>query len=469
MESMARPLGKIHADAAWFARATELRLLYVCTSADLGDPAIGVVMAQENHADNKSLWFRFDDPEVSGPPVWNDRSKRLHAQFSNKRRGLLEAGIAIGDVGPEPQPQPNGLEAFSTLLGKVLDALASPIHGAVLVFSPVRVDKGSKLRSELPIMARTLHARGVRLVVLERDTKFLAGLPAAVGEQQSLSCEAMVDPNALAADMAAAAGVAPVGAPPLPAIRWKGPGAGPDVVPPPRVGDIPPPTDEALVAAGLSPAYVRGGADQLKELVIGAALRVRSGDLREAIRMQADAAALCEGFAMPRLQIVNLIVLASYCQAAQAQTRAIEVYQKASTLAVQHAELDQAAQIELGLGSLDVRAGRPAQAITHYRKAGEFAEQAKMPSLAIEVWRMAGQLAVDHESDEGAVVAWKRALAVAGPLSPEEAKGTSAAEAARGLAVLLRKRKLHAQAASMEEMSCRLEHGLPPGTPVERA
>src|SRR5450631_1020346 len=122
MESMARPLGKIHADAGWFARAIE------------------VVMAQENHADNKSLWFRFDDPDGAPSPAWIARGKRLHAQFFDKRKGLVEAGTAIRDVGPEPQPQANGLAFFSALLGKVLDALVAPIHGAVLVFSPVRVE-----------------------------------------------------------------------------------------------------------------------------------------------------------------------------------------------------------------------------------------------------------------------------------------------------------------------------------------
>ena len=468
MESMARPLGKIHGDAAWFARATELQLLYVRTSADLGDPAIGVVMAQENHADNKSLWFRFDDPDGAPSPAWTARGRRLYAQFSDKRKGLVAAGIAIADVGPEPQPQASGLAFFSAVLGKVLDALVAPLSGVVLVFSPVRVEKESRLVSEVPVLVRTLFPRGVRIVVVERDTRFLDGLPAVVGPE-SLSCEALVDPDALAADMAAFAGVAEPGAPALPETRWRGPGAGPDVVPPPRVGALPATSDEALAAAGLSPAYVNGGAERLKELVVGAALLLRAGKQREAIRMQADAANLCESFAMPRLQIVNLMVLASYCQAAQAPAKAIEVYQKASALAIQHGQLDQAAQIELGLGSTDVREKHPELAIVHYRKAAELAEQAKLPSLAIEAWRMAGQLAVDHGSTDAAITAWTRALAVAGHLPPEEAKGTSAAEVARGLAVVLRKKNLHVQADSMEETSCRLEHGMPPGTPVARA
>jgi tetratricopeptide (TPR) repeat protein len=464
---MARPLGRLHADVSWFARATELQLLYARTSADLGEAAIGVVMAGENHADNKSLFFRFDDPETPAAPAWNDRSRRLYAQYNDKRKGLVEAGIAVGDIGPEPQDQPSGLAVFSALLGKVLDALAEPLHGVVLVFSPVRTEKACRLLAELPMMSHTLAPRGVRFIVLERDTNHLAGLPAAIGPQ-SLTCDATVDPNLLAADMAALAGASAPGAPAISGPRWQGPGAGPDVIPPPRIGDLPPASDEDLIAAGLSPAYIRGGGARLKELVLGAALQLKNGNNHEALRMQSEAAALCEGFAMPKLHILNLMVLASYCTAAQVPAKAVEIYQRAEGLAVQGGYLDQAAQIELALGMLDVREKRPAQAIVHYRKAGEFAEAAKVPSLAIEAWRIAGQLAVDHGSNEAAIASWKRALAVAEPLPPEEAKGTSAAEVARGLAAVLRKNNLHAQANSMEETSCRLEHGMHAGTPVTR-
>jgi len=467
MDSMARPLARIHADTSWFARAIELQLLYVHTSADLGGTALDVVMAGEYHADNQSLFFRFDDPEASAP-VWMDRALRLHAQYAEKRKGLVEAGIAVGDVGPAPQHQPSGLAVFSTLLDRILTALVPPLRGVVLVFSPVRVEENCRLLTELPMMVRTLYPRGVRFVVVERDTRFLAGLPAAIGPE-TLVCEAPLDPTALAADMAALAGVPAPGAPPAAGPRWQGPGAGPDVVPPPRIGDVPPASDEALLAAGLSPAFIKGGGVRMKELVVAAALQLRAGNPREALRLQSEAATLCESFAMPKLHIVNLMVLASYCQAAQVPGKAVEIYQRALALAEQGGHLDQAAQIELGLGSLDVREGRPAQAITHYRKAGELAEQAKIPSLAIEAWRMAGQLAVDHGSTDGAITAWKRALAVAEPLPPAEVKGTSAAEVARGLAAVLRKNRLHAQADSLEETSCRLEQGLPPGAPVTRA
>jgi len=469
MDSMAQPLGRLQADVSWFARATELRLLYVRTSADLIGPAIALIEAQESNTFNKSLFFRFDDPELAaGPPVWNDRSKRLYAQYAAKRPGLAEAGIVVGDIGPEPPSQPNGLASFSSLLGKILDAQVAPLHGAVLIFAPMRSEAGCRLLSELPTIARSWATRGVRYIVVERDADYLASLPAALGPQ-TLICDATVDAKALAKDLARFAGVTPAGAAPVTGVRWKGPGAGPDVVPPPRVGAVPPATDEALLAEGLSPAYVNGGAEKLKELAMGAALLLKDGKTVEAVRMQAEAAALCEQFAMPKLHVVNLMVLASYCLAAQAPGKAVEVYQRAQGLAMQHKLLDQAAQIELYLGMMDVREKRPTQAIAHYRKAGELAEQAKAPSLAVEAWRMAGQLALDNKSNEASVTCWKRAMAVIEPLTPAEAKATSAPEVARGLASLLRKNRLHAQADSLEETAYRIEQGLPPDAPVARA
>jgi tetratricopeptide (TPR) repeat protein len=468
MQSMARPLGRLYEDSSWFARATDLQLLYVRTSAEIANPALGVVMAGESHADNKGLFFRFDDPESPTTSAWNDRAKRLHAQYDDKRKGLAEAEIVLGDVGPEPTPQSNGLTVFSALLGKLLDALVAPIEGVVLVFAPVRVEAGCPLLTELPTMARTLLHRHVRFVVVERDTSHLAGLPATFGSR-ALTSHAMVDPQDLAADMAALAGDSAPGTAAVAGPRWKGVGAGPDVIPPPRPNQPPPPSDEAIVALGLSPAYVKGGGQKLKELVIGAALQLKGGNHREALHLQSEAASLCEGFAMPKLHILNLQVLASYCLAAQIPSKAVEIYQRAETLAVQGGHLDQAAQIEMALAMMDARAGHPADAMIHYRKAGELAEEAKLPSLAVEAWRMAGQLAIDNKSNEAAVTAWKRALAVVAPLSANEAKGTSAAEVARGLASILRKSRQIPQAESLEATAYRIEHGLPADAPVTRA
>jgi hypothetical protein len=67
VESIARPLRRLQEEAAWFARAQEVKLLHVRTDATLRGAVLDMVMAHEHHADNRGLYFRFDDA-VIGPP-----------------------------------------------------------------------------------------------------------------------------------------------------------------------------------------------------------------------------------------------------------------------------------------------------------------------------------------------------------------------------------------------------------------
>jgi hypothetical protein len=75
---------------------------------------------------------------------------------------------------------------------------------------------------------------------------------------------------------------------------------------------------------------------------------------------------------------------------------------------------------------------------------------------------MAGQLALEGRIETSAVDCWKRALDLADELDPKLAQSTSAAEIARALAAVYRKRGLVAPARSLEERSLELEQGTPP-------
>jgi len=66
MEAIAIPLRRLQEEASWFARAAEIKLLHVTADATLRGAAIKLLMAQEVHADNRALYFRFDD-EMTGP------------------------------------------------------------------------------------------------------------------------------------------------------------------------------------------------------------------------------------------------------------------------------------------------------------------------------------------------------------------------------------------------------------------
>jgi tetratricopeptide (TPR) repeat protein len=242
----------------------------------------------------------------------------------------------------------------------------------------------------------------------------------------------------------------------------------PDVEPPPRRDLPPPPDDEALIEAGLSPAFVNGGGRRLKKLILRGALAWREGDAVQALTLQAEAASLCAELALPREQILNLMVLGSYALAAGLPDRARGIYERAVALAGEGGYRDHQAQAELALGMLAVLAGDPPLAAAHYARAGRVAEEGEAPLLAIECWRMAGQLALDHEVELSAVDCWKRALSLADALEPPLAQSTSAAEVARALAALCRRRGLTAQAESLERQSVALEQG-PPSAPQPQA
>jgi len=233
----------------------------------------------------------------------------------------------------------------------------------------------------------------------------------------------------------------------------------PDVAPPPRP-DLPrAPTDDELRAVGLSPAFVKGGGEALKRLILGGALALRQARPADAITLQARAAELCAEMEMPREQVINLQILGGYAIAAGMRDRARDVYSKSGALARKIGLADLEAQSELALGMLEGVNRRPAEAAAHYGAAGKLAEQAKAEPLAIECWRMAGQLALEAKLETSAVDCWKRALRLADPLEPKLAKLTSAPEVARALAAVCRRRGLVAQAQTLEQQSFELEHG----------
>jgi len=231
----------------------------------------------------------------------------------------------------------------------------------------------------------------------------------------------------------------------------------PDVAPPGRVRQPEAPSDEVLAAAGLSPRFVRGGGEALKRLLLGAALALRQGRTSDAVVLQQRACELCAEMDMPREQVLNITILGGYLLAAGGRAPARQAYVRARDLAVASRFDDLVAQTELALGMLAAVERQPAAAAGHYAMAGRHAEMAGVAPLAIESWRMAGQLALDAGSEPGAIDCWNRALALAEPLDPGLAKVTSAADVARALAAVCRRRGLAAQAGSLEQKAAEWE------------
>jgi Tfp pilus assembly protein PilF len=462
MEGMLKPIRVLREDAAWFARATEIKGWHVATSADLGAAVKQVASAQECHADNKSLFFEFEEPFLLSKSGWHSRAERLRAEYTRKQEALTEEGIKVRGLNTSPNaPAPTSeLAEFTAVLQEVVGALVEPLVGVVIVLAPVQVEASEPLLIELrQLMASTALSR-VRWVFIERGQRDLRPLVEELGERGLLS-ECVQDEKETKKDFAALAGPPdlalswPTGPRP-----WRPPGAGPDVAAPPRKNAMPPPTDEQLRAQGLSPLYVNGGGEQLRSLQLNSALAASDGRYGDAVRLQSAAADLCGHMEMPREQATSTMVLASYWSAAGQPDQARASYERASTIAEQNGLLDQVANAKLGMGMLAASEGQHRVAMGHYSAAGQVAEESGNHVLAIECWRTAGRLAYDVQALDAAQDAWTRALGVAAKLTPKQAQGTSAAEVARGLAAIHRTRGAEQDATRFEARAFAFEHGL---------
>lgn len=458
MESIAAPLRRLQEEGSWFARAQELRLLHVRTDATMRGAVIERLMSLEHHADNRALFYRFDDPFAGSDRGWPARVQRLADQHAAKIDAVAPAGVVVqplGHAAAAPKPAAGG---FSALLFQIGQTLGAPLAGAVVLLAPAQVEEPAAFHDELAALVAAPQLSHVRWIVVEADGDAARELVQALGAR-ALQCDGRVDEAQQQKDLAAS-GAAAASDPPVPLpveLGWRAPGAMPDVAAPPRRDRGRPPTDDELRAAGLSPKFVNGGGEQLKKLVLGAALAMRQNRHPDAVTLQARAAALCAEMEMPREQILNVTILGGYLLAAAQRAHAREAYTKARDLAVAGGFDDLIAQTELALGMLDAVDRLPAEAAGHYAAAAQHAEKADVAPLAIECWRMAGQLALEARLETGAVDCWKRALALAEPLQVDLAKLTSAAEVARALAAVCRRRGLVAQADSLERRSVEVE------------
>jgi len=475
MEAIAIPLRRLHEEAAWFARATEVKLLHVTADATLRAAALKVLMAQEYHADNRALFFRFDDPMTGPARGWPERVARLRAQVAEKTEALAPAGIhlrPLPDAAVTAVAAGRGAAAeLAAMLYELRQVLVPPLTHAVVVLAPARIDDARLFAAEVSALVRARELADTRWIIVEPDAVGTRALAPLLRELRAaaLSCSCAMAP-AGQADALAALGAASVDEPVTvrpPTTTWRAAGAVPDVEPPPRIGALPLATDEALRAAGLSPMFVKGGGQALRRLVLGAALALRQGKPADAATLQARAAALCAEMEMPAEQVLNLQVLAGYLMAGADGARARATYRQAGEIARAHGLTSLEAQTELALGMLEAVGGSPPRAAAHYAAAGRLAEASKIDALAIEAWRMAGQLALEARLEVPALECWKRALGLAGALDAKLAQATSAPEIARALAAVCRRRGLLAQARALEERSVAFEQGIAGGEASE--
>jgi len=469
VESIAKPLRQLQEETSWFARATELRLLWVTTPGSMRSAALASIGRVEYHADNRSPFVLLEAP-YSGPDAGAEaRREQFVERFSSQAQRLRDAGV---DVGPFPfspgQRERSELSAWARWardLALACAALRPPVRGLVVVLAPLRVDDAPAFVAQLRALVAEATLQDVRWTVVESDTRHLAPLLEELGDTLGLSVDASMDEATQQQDLAALAGPTPEqqvpAALPHPWGPWSSAGAMPNAVPPIRAQERRPPSDEQLLSSGLEPAYLKGGGRELQRLMLQGALAQRQGRAADAIELQRRTAELCGRLKLHREQVIHLLVLGGYQLAASQPEQARSAYHAAAQLAAERQLSLQHAQAELGLGMLDALEQKP-EAAQHYAAAGLLAEQAEVPALALECWRMAGQAASEGPATSRAVECWQRALALAEALAPEAARATSAAVVARLLANVFAARGQTAAADQLHRRAFHIEHGTEP-------
>jgi tetratricopeptide (TPR) repeat protein len=474
VESIARPLRRLQEEGSWFVRAKEARLLWVTAPASLRGTAVSLLARLEYHADNQSPFVVVEVP-WSGPDAGaRARSEQFAERFEGKALALREQGIDIGPFSLAPATQQPDLPPGPRWLRDLVQALESlrpPLSGLVVLLAPPRVEEASVFVAHLRALVAEPRLRDVRWVVLECDSRHLAPLLEELQPGRALSVDLAIDEVEQQRDLAALAGPAPNAVAPAvlphPWGPWSSGGAMPDSVAPQRSEDRLPPSDAQLRAAGLEPAYLKGGAQQLRQLMLRAALALRQGRPADAIDLQTRTAELCGLLNLPREQVIHLLVLGGYLLAAGQPERARATYQLAAQIAADRALSLQQAQAELGLGMLDALEQK-SEAAGHYAAAARLAEAGAAPALGIECWRMAGQVASTGHAPALAIECWEHALALAERLAPEARRSTSAADVARLLANAHAARGRVADAEQLHRQAFQLERGVEPG-PAEPA
>jgi hypothetical protein len=469
MESISKPLRRLQEEGSWFARAREVRLLWVAADGGSRAMALSFFEKLEHHADNQSPFIPLDAP-WSGPD-WGEagRGTRFGEAFAAKLEALRAAGIDAGICAAAVPPAVT-LEAFGRELSRACGALRAPLSGVVVVLAPTRVDAPERFVADVRALILAPALAAVRWIVVESDSQHLGAVVDELGPDRALVVDVRADEAEQQQDLAALVGPAPVlDAPlvlPFPWGPWTSAGAMPrSSAPPPRSDEKPPPSDDQLRQNGLSPAYVKGGAQLMQRLMLGAALALREQRFSDAIELQTRAAELCATLGLAEQHVIQRLVRAGYLLAASAPREARATYEHAGRLASDAQLPAQRAQAELGLGMLDTLEHLPS-AHAHYAEAARQSEGAGSLPLAIECWRMAGQCAADAGRFDLAIEAWERALAQALTLPADVARGTSAADVARLLANALGARGEAARADALHRQAFRIERGVEPG-PIE--
>ncbi|MBZ0116562.1 MAG: hypothetical protein K8H88_06200 [Sandaracinaceae bacterium] len=465
MDSLAQPLRKLYEDAGWFARARELKLLHVQCSSTLRDAALRVLAATEFHADNRSPFVVLAETHTVADDGWETRSKRIVKHWDERFAASMLDGLELGELEQRAPTSSAPLVAFGVWLARVLDALRPPLKGLVVVLAPTRVEDAASFERDLTELVARRELRAVRWMVLELGNAPLGGLIASLGSA-ALSCRCAEDTDALDRDLATiAGGMDPVAnGPARSGAAWPR-----GILPPSRPGERTPTRaqeeqrDLDLAAAGINVVLAGPDGTRMKQHMLLASVAARKQASADAFTHQLAATRIAYDAGATREALLQHLVLAGYYHSFGHVPEAEREYATVAQRAEEWGCALETAQAHLALALFAALGKRHAEAAEHYSVAAVAAQRADALTMAIECWRLAGQLAVELGLETRAIECWRRAIELVHEGTVELAKASSAPEAARQLARLLRSRGLHAQADALDLQANRLQAS---GSPI---
>ena len=452
MQSISDALNLLHEDGSWFARAHELRLWLVRCEASLRNTVLELLPKLEFHADNHSAWPLVQDAHTQADDGWQLRANALAVDWARRVEAFAAAGIVQRPAAVSSGP--NGLAAARATLVTVMQAMAAPLAGIVLVLAPTIVERVDRLETEIASLLGDPALESLRVVlVIDHELPLPDVLLRALGEARALVSVCRVDAATQAADLRAMLS----GDPKRMGIAWPV-----GVVAPARVDEPPvlPPEqrDAMLRAEGIDPAYIEH-APALRAKLLGAAIAMHDGNGPAAILLQRDAVSLCAKLELFEMQVITQTALATYLSGLGERAAAKREVLAAIDLARAHAMPRSESQALLALGLLHNLDSESDAAMRAYADSARAAERANEPTLAIEAWRTAGQLALAHHEDKLAADCFGQAIRLAEVSPIELVQSSGAAEAARSLAAVYERRAMPDQAASLYAQADAMEAG----------
>ncbi|WP_437715670.1 hypothetical protein WMF45_04155 [Sorangium sp. So ce448] len=428
------------------------------TSADLRATALRLAAAQELHPENRSPFVLLEDACTAASEGWSERLERLRAQHAERKARMEQEGVRLPEL-PERPVIGGPLASFGAQLMQLLNARADWHEGLVVVLAPTRVERPDALCDALRVLLGASGLGAVRWILIDPEPAALEPVAGQLGEQ-AMRTVFLVDEAEAQRDLARMLDAAEAAPPDIVGPARVGAAWPRGVSPPLRPGH--PPADPESIDAllreeGVSLPLAGSRGTELARLVLRAAQAMRRGQPVEAVQQQARARDLCVQADLAREATLMELVLGAYLVAAGDAGRAARIYVAARERAEQAGLPDLGAQAQFALGALHLRAREHAEAAVAYARGAALARESGSAILTIEALRLAGQAQLDVGNADAAAQSWAAAIEVADAAGAPEVKASSAAEVARALAALFRRRGLRDKAERLEERSRDME------------